>query len=151
MTLQASQLPRPTLPMKNVLLRLTAGCVAACFGTWLALLTAGNVGLQRSISQGAVTLFEQPLAVGSVAATGFAIAYVCARRLRLAALPLIAGVLACDALAGFVLAPLAIGELEPIHAPLVFAAVSVLGVQPAACFLGAALAGRRHVTFADGD
>jgi hypothetical protein len=129
--------------MKQPGLRLAVGSTAVCLGTWLALLAAGNTGLQRSISRGALTLFEQPLAVALVAATGFVIAYACAKRLRLAALPLVVGVLLGDAFAGLILAPIAVGELEPIHAPLVFAAVSVLGVQPAAALAGAAIARRR--------
>src|SRR5688572_21374988 len=123
--------------MRESVLRLVAGSAAVCLGTWLALLTAGNTGLQRSISTGALTLFEQPMVVALVAATGFAIAYACAKRLRLAAVPLVVGVLLGDALAGLVLAPIAVGELEPIHAPLVLAAVSVLGIQPAAALAGA--------------
>lgn len=130
----------PDGPMRQRLLRLVAASSAVCLGTWLALLSAGDIGLQRSISQGALTLFEQPLAVGLVAAMGFAIAYLSAKRLRLSAVPLVIGVLLGDAFAGLVMAPIAIGELEPIHAPLVFAAVSLLGVQPAASLAGAVLA-----------
>ncbi len=126
--------------MRHWVLRLAVGSAAVCLGTWLALLTAGNTGLQWSITKGAPTLFEQPLVVALVAATGFVIAYVCANRLDLAPWPLFVGVLVGDAIAGLVLAPIAIGELEPIHAPLVFAAVSALGVQPAAALAGAAIA-----------
>ena len=102
-----------------------------------------QTGLQWPISKGASTLYEQPLVVALAAATGFAIAYVCAKRLHLPAFPLLVGVLLGDAFAGLVLAPIAVGELEPIHAPLVFAAVSALGVQPAAALAGATIA-RRH-------
>ena len=131
--------------MRQSVLRLAVGSAAVCLGTWLALLAAGNVGLQWSISRGASTLFEQPRVVALVAATGFLIAYVCAKQLHLAALPLLIGVVLGDAFAGLVLAPIAVGELEPIHAPLVFAAVSVLGVQPAAALAGAAIARRRSL------
>ena len=128
--------------MRQPVVGLAVGSAAVCLGTWFALLAAGDTGLQWSISKGAATLFEQPLVVALVAATGFVIAFVCANRLQLAALPLLVGVLLGDAFAGLVLAPILIGELEPIHAPLVFAAVSVLGVQPAAALAGAALARR---------
>jgi hypothetical protein len=128
--------------MKHVVARLAVGSAAVCLATWLALLTAGGVGLQRSISKGAITLFEQPHVVALVAVTALAVGYLCAGRLGLRPVALVAGVLLGDAFAGLVLAPLAIGELEPIHAPLVFAAVSVVGIQPAAAFVGAALGHR---------
>jgi hypothetical protein len=123
--------------MKQDLVRLIVGTASVCLASWLALLAAGGVGLQRSISKGAGTLFEQPVAVVLVAAAAFGVAYLSARGLNLRALPLFVGVLLGDVLAGLVLAPLAVGELEPIHAPLVFAAVTVLGIQPAAALLGA--------------
>ena len=45
--------------------------------------------------------------------------------------------LAGDLIGAVVLAPIAIGELEVIHAPLVFVAITALGLQPLAAFLGA--------------
>lgn len=135
--------------MKQDVVRLAAGSAAVCLATWVALLAAGGVGLQRSISKGALTLFEQPLVVVLVAAMGFGVAYLVASRLRLAQVPLLFGVLLGDAIAGLILAPLAVGELEPIHAPIVFAAVSVVGIQPAAAFIGAAVRRRRSRDVAD--
>ena len=126
--------------MKHTLVRLAASGAAVCLATWLSLLAAGDTGLQRSISYGAVTLFEHPLAVALVVATGFGVAYLCVARMGVRPLPLVAMVLLGDAFAGLILAPVLIGELEPIHAPGVFAAVSVLGVQPAAALAGAAVA-----------
>lgn len=124
--------------MSRNLLRLAVGSVAVCFASWLALqVSAGNVGLQRSISKGAVSLLELPIVIVAVMVTAFAVAFVSAARLRLATMPLVIGVLVGDAFASLVLAPLAVGELEPIHAPIVFAAVSVLGLQPAAASVGA--------------
>ena len=124
--------------MTRQFLRMAAAGAAVCLASWLVLtVAAGNVGLQRSISKGAVTLLELPIAVVAVALTSFAVAFVLAPRLRLAAIPVLLAVLVGDAFAGLVLAPLAVGELEPIHAALVFAAVTVLGLQPAAAFLGA--------------
>jgi hypothetical protein len=123
--------------MKQELGRLVVGSALVCVASWLALLAAGAVGLQRSISKGAGTLFEQPVAVVLVAAAAFGLAYLGTRSLRVRALPLLVGVLLGDVFAGLVLAPVAVGELEPSHAPLVFAAVSVLGIQPAAAVLGA--------------
>jgi hypothetical protein len=124
--------------------RVAAGSVAVCIATWLALAAAaGGVGLQRSISKGALTLFEHPLTIVIVAVMALAVGYLSAVRLRIAPTPMLAGVLIGDLAAGLILAPIAIGELEPIHAPLVVAAVSVLGVQPAAAFVGAWAAGLR--------
>jgi hypothetical protein len=128
-----------------------AGSAAVvCVATWGALgVGAGNTGLQRSISAGALSLFERPLAVALVAAVAFGSA-----SLLVALLPgvrpsrLLAWILAGDLIAGLVLAPLLIGELEPVHAPLVVAAVAVAGVQPLAAVVGAlagwAVAGRRR-------
>ena len=124
--------------MKVDLSRLVAGGAVVCLATWLALAAAaGNVGLQRSISKGALTLFEVPSVVLLVPLVGAAVAFVTARRLVLTAPQLAGAVLAGDLFAGIVLAPLAVGELEPIHAPLVIAAVAVMGLQPAAVFVGA--------------
>ena len=118
--------------------RLAAGSGAVCLFTWIALAaTAGNVGLQRSISKGALTLFEQPQVVVVVGLLSFGLAYAGVKLLHLSAVQLLVGVLVGDLFAGLVLAPLAVGELEPIHAPLVIAAVSLVGVQPAAAFAGA--------------
>ena len=122
---------------------LAFGSGIVCLATWFALqLGAGNVGLQRSISKGAISLIEQPAALILVAVAALVTAYAVTRIFRLRPIPLLIGVLLGDAFAGIVLAPIAVGELEPIHAPLVFAAVSVLGLQPAAALLGSWLAAR---------
>jgi hypothetical protein len=129
--------------MKVDFRRLIVGGSAVCLASWLALAaTAGNVGLQRSISKGAFTLFELPTVIVLVAVVAAAVAFVVARQLHLTAFQLVVAVLVGDLFAGLVLAPLAIGEIEPVHAPLVVAAVSVMGLQPAAAFIGA-WAGRR--------
>ena len=132
--------------MKLDLSRMVAGGAAVCLATWFALAAAaGNVGLQRSISKGGVTLFELPSVLVLVALVAIAVAFVAAKRLDLTAPQLVVAVLVGDLVAGLVLAPLAVGELEPNHAPLAFAAVSVMGVQPVAAFVGA-WAGRRAAT-----
>ena len=124
--------------MKLNLSRVIAGGAAVCLASWFALAAAaGNVGLQRSISKGGVSLFELPSVLVLVALAASAVAFVAAKRLDLTAPQLVLAVLVGDLVAGLVLAPLAVGELEPIHAPLVFAAVSVMGLQPAAAFVGA--------------
>jgi hypothetical protein len=112
---------------------LVAGSLVA-LASWVALAVgAGNVGLQRSISIGAWTLFtEHPIAVGLSLGASALTCLVVAFGLRLGtgdAAPMLATLAVLDMVAGLVLAPLAIGELEPIHAPLVFASVSLLGLQ----------------------
>jgi hypothetical protein len=124
---------------------------AAAIGSWIALgLGAGNVGLQRSISSGAWTLFtERPLTVGLSLATATSISLGLGWLIRLAgrdALGLAAGIALMDAIAGLVLAPLAIGELGPIHAPLVFLSVSLLGLQVVVPAAAVAIVGRLRRT-----
>jgi hypothetical protein len=124
---------------------------AAAIGSWIALgLGAGNVGLQRSISSGAWTLFtERPLTVGLSLATATSISLGLGWLMRLAgrdALGLAAGIALMDAIAGLVLAPLAIGELGPIHAPLVFLSVSLAGLQVVVPAAAVAILGRLRPT-----
>ena len=124
-------------------MRLVIGSGLVCVVSWLALAGgAGNVGLQRSISKGAASLVDYPLALVLVALTALVASFVVTRLWRLRPRDLVIGVLIGDALAGVALAPLLIGELEPIHAPLVFAAVTALGLQPAGALIGAWLATR---------
>lgn len=125
--------------------RLVLGSAIVCITTWLALpVGTGPVGLQRSISKGAISLLEHPWALILVATVAVGTAYAVTRAFRLDPVQLLIGILVGDAFAGLVLAPLAVGELEPIHAPLVFAAVSVLGLQPGAALFGAWVASRRR-------
>ena len=124
-------------------MRLAIGSGLVCIASWLALAGgAGNVGLQRSISKGAVSLVDYPLALVLVALTALVASFVVTRLWRLRPRDVVIGVLIGDVLAGVALAPVLIGELEPIHAPLVFAAVTVLGLQPAGALIGAWLATR---------
>ena len=106
-------------------MRLAIGSGIVCVASWLALMGgAGNVGLQRSISKGAASLVDYPYALVLVALTALVAAFVVTRLWRLRPKDVL------------------IGELEPIHAPLVFAAVTVLGLQPAGALIGAWLATR---------
>lgn len=124
-------------------MRLAFGSGIVCVASWLALAAgAGNVGLQRSISKGAASLVDYPNALILVAAVAFAAAFVVTRAWRLRTRDVVIGVLIGDGVAGVGLAPALIGELELIDAPLVFVAVSVLGLQPAAALIGAWLATR---------
>jgi hypothetical protein len=54
----------------------------------------------------------------------------------------VAWVLVGDLIGAGFLAPLAVGELEVIHAPVVFAAISALGLQPLAAAAGSWVAAR---------
>jgi len=107
---------------------------------WVVLGTlAGNEGLQRSIAKGAWTLLtERPHAGLAVAVTTLGLAWLAAPLLR-GRTPLLApiAVLAWNLLAGLVVAPIAIGELEPGHAPLVVAATTVCGLTLVAAWSGA--------------
>ncbi|MEW5990737.1 MAG: hypothetical protein AB1736_05240 [Chloroflexota bacterium] len=124
--------------------RAAVASAVVCLVTWLALaIIAGNVGLQRSISMGAITLFERPVVVVVVASLALVLGYVSSKRLDVSAARLLVGVLVGNGVAGLVIGPLVIGELEASHAPMVIAAVSLQGVQPAAAFAGAWAAGVR--------
>lgn len=124
------------------MIRTLVGAGAVCAASWLGLLIgAGNVGLQRSVSIGPLTLVEHPLAI--VLATGMAFIVALgastlggASRPRL--LSLMAGILAGDGIGALLLAPLAVGELTPFDAPVLFVALAVLGLQPLAALAGAA-------------
>ena len=88
-----------------------------CLFSWLGLLVgAGNVGLQRSVAIGPVTLLEVPIALVLAAVLAFVASFVLS---RLAAEPrplhplrVMAWVLVGDLIGAALLAPLAIGELE---------------------------------------
>jgi len=107
-----------------------------CLASWVGLaIGAGNVGLQRAVSAGPLTLLEQPLAV--VLSTGLAFAATAvlteipvATRSDLRSL--IGAVLLGDAVGALVIAPVAIGELEVRDAPVVFVVLATLGLQPVA-------------------
>lgn len=116
-----------------------------CAASWLILAVgAGNVGLQRSVSDGPwLLLSEHPAAVPALLVVAFLVSYFLARGLlRITALEAAAWILTGDLFASIVLAPLLIGELEVVHAPIVFATISFFGLQIAAATLGAWLATR---------
>lgn len=125
------------------MIRTLVSAGAVCVASWLGLLVgAGNVGLQRSVSIGPLTLFEHPLAIVLATGTAFAVALAAttlggANRPR--PLKLVGGVLAGDAIGALLLAPLAVGELTPLNAPVLFVALAVLGLQPLATLAGAAV------------
>ena len=125
------------------MIRPVATAAAVCVGSWVGLLLgAGNVGLQRSVSLGPLRLFEHPLAVVLATGLAFVIALgvtVWRRPGEARSLLLVAAVLFGDAMGALVLAPLAVGELTPLDAPLVFAVLAVVGLQPLATYAGAAL------------
>ena len=122
-----------------------AAAIAAaivCLASWLGLLAgAGNVGLQRSVAISPMTLLEVPLAIVLAAALAFVASLGLTRLAHARPLQLVAWVLVGDLIGAAVLAPLAVGELEVVHAPVVFAAITALGLQPLAAIAGAWVAG----------
>ena len=117
-----------------------------CIASWTGLFVgAGNVGLQRSVAIGALTLLEVPLALGLAAALAMVSAWLPARLDRTHApspARLVVAVLVGDLIGAVVLAPVLIGELEIVHAPLVLWPVAALGLQPLAAYSGAWFATR---------
>ena len=118
-------------------------CAASWLGLWIG---AGWIGLSRSVAVSPLTLVEVPLGLLFAATAAFVIAGL-PRRLDRKSTPdpirLVAAVLIGDVVGAVVLAPILIGELEVMHAPVVFASITALGLQPVAAFLGAWLSRTR--------
>ncbi len=125
-------------------MRTAAIGAVVCLASWLGLRAgAGYVGLSRSVAVSPLTLLEVPMALVLASALAFLAALGLTRLAGgIRPLQLMAWVLAGDLIGAAVLAPLAIGELEVVHAPIVFAAISALGMQPLAAAAGAWAAGR---------
>ena len=125
-------------------MRTPIAAAVVCLASWLGLWAgAGSVGLSRSVALSPLTLLELPLAL--VLATALALVAVLGlTRLARGTPPiqLVAWVLVGDLFGAAVLAPLAVGELTVIHAPVVFVAITALGLQPLAAAAGAWIAGR---------
>lgn len=118
------------------MVRTLVNAAVVCAASWVGLLVgAGNVGLQRSVSIGPLTLFEHPFAIVLGAGAAFIVA-LAATAFRTSSSPrpldLVGAVLAGDAIGAFIFAPLAVGELTPLNAPVVFVALAVVGLQPLA-------------------
>ena len=130
-------------------MRTAATGAVVCLASWLGLLVgAGYIGLSRSVAVGPLTLLEVPMALVLASALAFVAALALTRHTRgahplhtLHPLKVVAWILVGDLFGAAVLAPLAIGELEAVHAPVVFAAISALGIQPLAAGAGAWAAG----------
>ena len=120
-------------------MRAAATGVLVCLASWLGLWAgAGYVGLSRSVAVSPLTLLEVPMALVLASALAFVAAVGLARLARgTRPLHLVVWVLVGDLFGAGVLAPLAVGELEMAHAPIVFAAISALGMQPLAAGVGA--------------
>lgn len=116
----------------------------ACIASWLGLLIgAGNVGLQRSVAVGPHTLLEVPLAIvlaitlGTIAVTAVGVAVGSTDGLLVLAFVVIG-----DLVGAAILVPMAVGELEIVHAPAVFAVLTTFGLQPLAAAGGGQVAAR---------
>jgi hypothetical protein len=120
-------------------MRTPVAAAVVCLASWLGLWAgAGYVGLSRSVAVSPLTLLEVPMALVLAAALAFVAALGLARLVGgTRPLRLVAWVLVGDLFGAAVLAPLAIGELTIIHTPVVFAAISALGLQPLAAAAGA--------------
>ena len=118
-------------------MRTAATATLVCIGSWIGLLLgAGNVGLQRSVGIGPLTLLEAPLALTVSAGLALGAAWLGGGGAS-SPLRILIAVLAGDFIGAVLLAPVLIGELEIIHAPTVFVAISALGLQPLAACIGA--------------
>lgn len=117
-----------------------------CAASWVMFAVgAGGVGLQRAVSKGPLLLlWEHPMAVPLLVGAAFLVSYSLARWLlpRITAIHAAAWVFAGDLFGSIVLAPVLVGELEPIHAPIVFATISFFGLQIAIAAFGVWLARR---------
>ena len=122
----------------SIKLAIASGLV--CVMSWVALaLAAGNEGLQRSVSSaGPLTLLERPIAILVPAAVALAAAALLARSIApVRPTQMLKWVLVGDAVGSIVIAPVLIGELNPLNAPITFVVLAVLGTQPLAAFAGA--------------
>src|SRR5688500_19011495 len=95
-------------------------CLASWLGLWAG---AGYVGLSRSVAVSPLTLLEVPMALLLASVFAFVAAFALTRLANRAgplhplhALQLVAWVLVGDLFGAAVLAPLAVGELEVVHA-----------------------------------
>ena len=116
-------------------MRTAATATLVCIASWFGLLLgAGNVGLQRSVGIGPLTLLEAPLALTFSAGLALGAAWLGGGGSN--PLRILIAVLAGDLIGAVLLAPFLVGELEIIHAPTVFVALSALGLQPLAACIG---------------
>jgi hypothetical protein len=123
-------------------MRTAIAATAVCVLSWLGLLIgAGNVGLQRAVAIGPTTLLEVPLAL-ALAAGSAVIVGTLAGRSGVSAFPLLGAVLVGDLIGAALLAPILVGEVELVHAPDVFVAITALGLQPLGALIGAYVARR---------
>ena len=123
-------------------MRTAIAATAVCLLSWLGLLIgAGNVGLQRAVAIGPTTLLEVPLALALAAGSAVLVGAL-AGRSGVSALPLLGAVLVGDLIGAALLAPILVGELELVHSPVVFVAISALGLQPLGALFGARVARR---------
>ncbi|MDQ3555013.1 MAG: hypothetical protein M3395_11520, partial [Chloroflexota bacterium] len=115
-----------------------------CLASWAALaIAAGDVGLQHSVSRDPVFFaVTYPLAIALSLAAAFTAAFTFTRIQRTPRAFALLGALAVllgDVVAGFLVAPVMVGELGIEHGFIVLLAISLYGLQLAAAWLGAFL------------
>ena len=115
--------------------------IVPTIAAWMTLqFTLGNVGLQRSVAIGPATLLENPVAIGSTLVVAGVAAHLVARTGSGTvswAGPVAASILT-TVVGSAVLAPLAVGELQIGHAPVVSLVISLFGMVFVAIGVGTA-------------
>ena len=130
------------------LIRALAFGAIVCIASWAGFaIGARDVGLQQSISRDPVFFATTyPLAIVLSLLAAFATALIFVRVQRAARSFALFGALAVlsgDVVASFLVAPVLIGELEVQHGLIVLRAISQLGLQVVAAWLGALLGAQR--------
>ena len=132
------------------LIRALAFGAIVCIASWAGFaIGARDVGLQQSISRDPVFFATTyPLAIVVSLAAAFTTALILARMQRAPRSFALYGALAVlsgDVVASFLVAPVVIGELEVQHGLIVLLAISQLGLQVVAAWLGALWGAERTV------
>jgi len=132
------------------LIRALAFGAIVCIASWAGFaIGARDVGLQQSISRDPVffaTTYPLAIVLSLLAAFATALIFVRVQRApRSFALIGALAVLSGDVVASFLVAPVLIGELEVQHGLIVLRAISQLGLQVVAAWLGALWGAERTV------
>lgn len=127
-----------------MLIKALAFGALVCIASWVGLaIGAGQVGLAHSVTRDPLFFATTyPLAILLSLTAAFVAAITFARVARTSRSFALTGalmVLLGDVVASFLIAPLAIGELEFQHGFIVLSAISLYGLQIAVAWLGATL------------
>ncbi len=129
-----------------IYLKALAFGAVVCIASWAGVIGAGYVGLHQSVSRDPVFFASTyPLAIVLSLTAAFTTAFLFARTQRTPRAFALMGALAVligGVVASFLVAPLAIGELEVEDGFIVLFAISQFGTQVVAAWLGATLGAR---------